>query len=148
MTSCETLLKPPSYIRSHHTDNRETKAFGAFVRQMAKAGLRQAAPLEIYVRRADDGVKEVRQEIENDIGRGLITEERAKELQILVTCLLGFHKTHGHVEESHNSADWVSLGNGAHMRRTHLDENYEKPTFKAACMTVEDELTKENDEET
>lgn len=125
----------------------EMKAFGAFVRQLAKAGVRQALPLEIYVRKAEDAVKQVRQEILNDTNRGLVTADRAKELQVLVTVVMDWHKTHGHVETHLDEHDWESLGNGAHMRRKHLDENYVRPMFKAASMSAKDELTKENDDE-
>jgi hypothetical protein len=44
-------------------DNRETKAFGAFLKQLARIGMRQALPLEIYVRKAGDSVREIRREI-------------------------------------------------------------------------------------
>lgn len=127
--------------------NFEMKSFGAFVRQLAASNVRQAVTLKIYVRRATDTIREVRREIENDTNKGLITEERAKELQILVTVLMGWHKVHGQVETPYDSADWVSLGEGAHMRRRHLDENYERPKFKREASTIEEELTKENEDE-
>ena len=125
----------------------ETKAFGAFIRQLARIGMRQALPLEIFVRQAGDGIREVRREIINDTHRGLITPERAKELQDLVTTCMGWHHTHGHVEECLDSRDWVSLGNGGHMRLKHLDENYEHVSNPQTVITVEQELTKENTDE-
>ena len=128
-------------------DNRETKAFGAFLKQLARLGMAQALPLEIYVRKAGDSVREIRREIINDTHKGLITPERAGELQELVTTCMAWHKTHGYVEETHDARDWVSLGEGGHMRRRHLDENYEKPKFKRETSTVEEELTKENEDE-
>ena len=128
-------------------DNRETKAFGAFLKQLARMGMRQALPLEIYVRKAGDSVREIRREIINDTHKGLITPERAGELQELVTTCMAWHKTHGYVEENHDSRDWESLGEGAHMRRKHLDENYETPVRMKAGHTVEEELTKENEDE-
>ena len=106
----------------------------------------QALPLEIYVRKADDSVTEVRREIEKDVGKGLVAPERAGELQELVTTCMAWRKTHGYVEERHDPRDWVSLGEGGHMRVKHLDENCEHvPSHKT--ITIEQELTKENEDE-
>jgi len=125
---------------------QETKAFGAFVRQLARLGMSQALPLDIFVRQAGDGVREVRREIINDTNRGLITPERAEELQALVDVLMRWHKTHGYVEERLDPRDWASLGNGGHMRVKHLDENYEH-VHSPKMITIEQELTKENIDE-
>jgi hypothetical protein len=125
----------------------ETKAFGAFVLQLARVGMGQAMPLEIFVRQADDNVQKVRREIENDTNRGIITPERAEELQGLVDVLMRWHKTHGYVEEHFDPRDWASLGNGGHMRLKHLDENYEHVSNPLTVITVEQELTKENIDE-
>ena len=104
----------------------EMKAFGAFVKQLAGANLRQATSLALYVRRRSDMVRHVRAEIRKDLGKGNITEERAAELHGFVDVIMGWQKTHGRVEESFDSRDWISLGEGAHMRRKHIDEN-ERP---------------------
>ena len=125
----------------------ELKSFGAFVRQLAKQEVRQAATLALYVRHPYDTVKQVRQEIVNDTGRGLITAERAAELQGLVGVCILWHKTHGQVETHLDSSDWASLGEGAHMRRRHLDENYEAPMLKAMPSSLEEKLAKEEDDE-
>jgi len=125
----------------------EKKTFGAFVLQLARIGMGQALPLAIFVRKAEDGIQEVRREIEKDAGKGLITPERATELQGDVDVLLGWHRTHGYVEESLDPRDWDSLGNGGHMRKKHLDENYEHVHSPKMKLTVEQELTKENIDE-
>jgi hypothetical protein len=124
----------------------ETKAFGAFVRQLAKAKVQQALPLEAFVRQHEDTVREVRREIHKGIASGLLSVERADELQRLIDVLMVWHRTHGFVETHLDGNDWLSLGNGGHMRRKHLDENYEHrmtPKFG----TIEQELTKENTNE-
>ena len=110
----------------------EKKAFGAFVRELAKSGLKQALPLEAFVGRPGDSVREVRREVHKGVGHGLLTAERADELQRLIDVLMGWHRTHGFVETRLDGDDWLSLGNGGHMRRKHLDENYEKPVLKHA----------------
>lgn len=124
----------------------EMKAFGAFVRQLAKAKVRQALPIEAFVREYYDGIREVRREVHKGIASGLLTPERADELQRLIDVLMVWHKTHGHVQVCLNGDDWISLGNGGHMRRKHLDENYEFPVLPKAC-SIEQELTKENTNE-
>ena len=124
----------------------EMKAFGAFVRQLAKAKVQQALPLEAFVREYYDGIREVRREVHKGIASGLLTPERADELQRLIDVLMVWHKTHGHVQVCLDGADWISLGNGGHMRIKHLDENYEhRMTPKSG--TIEQELTKENTNE-
>ena len=110
----------------------------------------QALPLAIFVRKVEDGVREVRREIEKDVGKGIITPERAEELQGLVDVVMRWHKTHGYVEERLDPHDWVSLGNGGHMRVKHLDENYEAPRPRASAISNLESLltqTKENEDE-
>jgi hypothetical protein len=124
----------------------EKKAFGAFVLQLARIGMRQALPLEAFVRKAEDGIQEVRREIKKGANGGLLTPERAEELQELVNVLMAWHRTHGYVEEHLDPRDWASLGNGGHMRVKHLDENYEHLNVPKSG-TVEQELTKENEDE-
>jgi hypothetical protein len=125
----------------------EMKAFGAFVRQLAKAGVGQALPLEAFVRQHEDTVRHVRREIHKGIAGGYLTIERADELQRLIDVLMAWHRTHGHVETHLDGSDWLSLGNGGHMRRKHLDENYECPILVNKGLTIEEKLTKENEDE-
>lgn len=125
----------------------EMKSFGAFVWQLARYGVRQAVPLARCVRHPGDNIKQVRQEIVNDIGRGLITPERAAELQGFVTVCIMWHRLHGHVEEHHDRRDWASLGEGCHMRLKHLDENYEAAGSPEGLVTLEQKLMEEENEE-
>ena len=120
----------------------EKKAFGAFVKQLAKAGVCQALPVEAFVRKHEDTVREVRREIHKGIAAGFLTPEYADSLQRLIDVLMSFHRTHGTVETHMDRNDWLSLGNGGHMRRKHLDENYVCPWIQRGLMTLQEKLNK------
>ena len=106
------------------------KAFGAFVKQLAKTGVVQAQTVAIYVRHPADNLKHVRREIEKDLHSGRITQERFSKLNALVDTCVAWHKEHGRVDEHPDNDDWISLGDGARMRRTHYaNENSKKDVF-------------------
>ena len=96
------------------------KTFGAFVRELARARVDQAQALASYVERPSDGLPRVRLAIKRSVSKGLITAERADSLNAAADVCFEWYKTHGRVVEHADPEDWVSLGNGARMRRTHL----------------------------
>lgn len=98
----------------------ETKAFGAFVKQLAKSGVSQARTVALYVRHPADNLKRVRREIEKDHHAGRITESRLSAVNAAVDICVEWHRQHGRVAVYLDSDDWIDLGNGARMRRTHI----------------------------
>jgi hypothetical protein len=107
----------------------ETKTFGAFVRQCAKAGVDIASAVAVYVEKHEDDCSRVRERIEAACRAGRITEPRRDLLQRCVDACLEAHKSYGRIVDHADPADWVDLGNGARMHRVHKDSDSEISPF-------------------
>ena len=101
----------------------ETKAFGTFVRELKHAGVDQGYAVALYVEHPYDNVSRVRYAILKAKNKGAITAERADSLSAAVDTCYAWYQTHGKIIDHTDPEDWNDLGNGAHMRRTHMDSD-------------------------
>lgn len=101
----------------------DTKTFGAFLRQAAKAGIDIAQAVVPYSEKFTDCRYHVERRIEADLKRGNIGRERADVLLSAVDKCADAWKRYAVIVDHCDTEDWADLGNGAHMRKTHKDSD-------------------------
>lgn len=99
----------------------DTKTFGAFLRQAAKAGIDIAQAVVPYSEKFTDCRYHVRRRIEAAVET--VGRERADVLLSSVETCFEAWKRYCGLAGCYDTDIWADLGNGAHMRKTHKDSD-------------------------